>query len=266
MLKNWFLQVSRRAGWMHLVDRAFYRFNRWRFARRNIRFRQANPGLALPPDYTLYESYRMDHELYIRDGRATAEGIVASLQPWVDLQRATILDWGCGPARVVRHLPDLLPEARIIGSDYNRETIEWCRAHIQGVDFRLNGLQPPLDLPAASVDAAYALSVLTHLSEASHLAWMDELLRVIRPGGLLLLTTQGTVFEEKMIPAERTQFRLGSLVVREGVKEGHRAYSAFQPEAYMQTLFSNHWKVLNFAPGKKLDWGPEQDTWIVQKL
>jgi SAM-dependent methyltransferase len=266
MLKNWFLRFSRRAGLMHLVDRAYYRFNRWRFAARNRRFREANPGLALPPDYTLYEAYRMDHQLYIRDGRATAEGIVAALGAWVDLAQARVIDWGCGPARVVRHLPALLPGARIFGSDYNESTIAWCRAHIPGVDFRLNGLQPPLDLPDHSIDAAYALSVLTHLSEANHQAWMDELARVIRPGGVLLLTTQGAVFEEKMVATERQQFRQGQLVVREGVREGHRAYSAFQPEAYMQTLFSNQWKVLNFAPGKKQHWGPEQDTWIVQKL
>ena len=208
---------------MHLIDRGYFHFNRWRFSARNRRFRAANPELALPPDYTLYEAYRMDQEQYIRDGKATAADIVQRLSDYADLSGATILDWGCGPARVVRHLPALLPGARIVGSDYNAGTIDWCRRHIEGVDFRLNGLQPPLDLPPTSVDAAYSLSVLTHLSEANHGLWIEELARVIRPGGLLLLTTQGRVFEEKLLPAEREAFRSGRLVVREGATEGHRA-------------------------------------------
>ncbi|GAB4092467.1 methyltransferase domain-containing protein [Flaviaesturariibacter terrae] len=265
MLKSLFLRGVRAAGLMPLVDRIWFGVNRLRFRGRNRRFRAAHPGLALPPDYMLYESYRMDQELYYHDGRATAQWVLEQLSAYAPLESAHILDWGCGPARVLRHLPALLPSAAFAGSDYNASTIAWCRTHLSGIDFRRNGVLPPLDFADASFDAAYALSVLTHLSEENHARWLRELQRVLRPGGLLLLTTHGHAFRGKLTAPERARFDSGAAVVHAVEKEGHRSYSAYQPEAFMQTLFSGDWQVLNFAAGKVHDWGPEQDTWIVRK-
>lgn len=265
MVKSLFLRSMRAAGLMPLVDRLWFGFNRLRFRGRNRRFRAAHPGLALPPDYMLYESYRMDQELYYTDGRATAQWVLERLGAHAALDCASLLDWGCGPARVLRHLPALLPGASLAGSDYNRATIAWCRSHIPGIDFRENGLLPPLAFSDASFDAAYALSVLTHLSEEAHGAWLAELHRVLRPGGLLLLTTHGAAFRAKLTASEQIRFAKGQLVVHAVDHEGHRSYSAFQPKAYMETLFSRNWQVLNFAAGTVHSWGPEQDTWIVRR-
>ncbi|RYY89662.1 MAG: class I SAM-dependent methyltransferase [Chitinophagaceae bacterium] len=265
MVKRFVLRSMRALGLAPLADRIWFAINRLRFRAKNQRFRAANPELALPPDYMLYESYRLDQELYYTDGRATAEWIVALLSVHASLEKARILDWGCGPARVVRHLPQLLPQATLSGSDYNATSIAWCRAHIAGIDFRTNGLLPPLQFEAASFDAAYALSVLTHLSEEGQLAWLGELDRVLKPGGLLLLTTHGAAFEDKLTAEEKVRFRSGSAVVHAVDEEGHRSYSSFQPKVYMESLFSRNWQLLNFAPGKQHSWGPEQDTWIVRK-
>ena len=265
MVKSLFLRCMRAAGLMPLVDRLWFGLNRLRFRGRNRRFRAAHPGLALPPDYMLYESYRMDQELYVTDGQATARWVLERLSQYAPLERARLLDWGCGPARVLRHLPALLPEARCAGSDYNRATIDWCRGHIPGIEFRVNGVLPPLDFADGAFDAAYALSVLTHLSEEAHGAWLEELRRVLRSGGLLLLPTHGAAFEGKLTASERARFRRGEPVVHAVEKEGHRSFAAFQPKAFMETLFSRNWQVLNFAAGKIHDWGPEQDTWVIQK-
>ena len=89
--------------------------------------------------------------------------------------------------------------------------------------------------------------------------------RILKPGGILLLTTQGEAFKQKLTIAEKSTFERGKVVVRDKVREGHRSFSAFQPEAFMQTLFSDAFKVLKFEKGDLFDWGPEQDTWIVQK-
>ncbi|GAB4244281.1 MAG: hypothetical protein Kow0027_03890 [Saprospiraceae bacterium] len=70
-----------------------------------------------------------------------------------------------------------------------------------------------------------------------HLEWINELNRVLKPGGLLLVTTQGDAFRVKLTAAELKQFNDGKLVVRGAVKEGHRTFSAFQPKQYMLWLF-----------------------------
>lgn len=265
-MKQILLRFIRKMGWMKRFDRLYFSWNRWRNAAANRQFRAAHPGVALPPDYILYEAYRLDYAAYYNDGAATAASLVAQWTAAGMPAAPRILEWGCGPARIVRHLPALLPEASVSGTDYNEATIAWCRENIRGVQFDTNGLRPPLRYAPASFDVVYALSVFTHLSARNHGEWLDELRRILAPGGLLLLTTQGAAFSAKLTAAERQRFVEGHLVVRGQVQEGHRAYSAFQPESFMRSLFSERWKVVTFAAGTQQSWGPEQDTWIVQKL
>ena len=125
---------------------------------------------------------------------------------------------------------------------------------------------PPLNYIENYFDAVYALSVFTHLSELNHHTWIRELHRIIKSGGYLLITTQGEAFSKKLSEKEKAGFSNGALVIRDKVKEGHRSFSAFHPEIFMQSFFSSEWKIVQFIKGKIEDWGPEQDTWIVQKL
>jgi 2-polyprenyl-3-methyl-5-hydroxy-6-metoxy-1,4-benzoquinol methylase len=98
----------------------------------------------------------------------------------------TVLDWGCGCGRISRHLPRHTT-ATIMGRDLDARSTDWCAKHLAG-DFRSCGLQPPLDLADGAIDAALSQSVLTHLGAETQRAWLAELARVIRPGGLLMLS------------------------------------------------------------------------------
>jgi len=49
-------------------------------------------------------------------------------------------------------------------------------------------------LPSAQFDLAFAYSVFSHLSPKSHLAWRTELARVMKPNGILFITTQAPWF------------------------------------------------------------------------
>src|ERR1700750_1381382 len=125
MLRNNLLYWIRKWGLMPLFDRFFFRFNQLRFSAANKRFRQEHPDFTLPPDYLLYEAYRLDAGAYYKDGRDTAAWVISKFNS-SSVDTATILEWGCGPARIVRHLPALLPHAAIHACDYNHETIDWC--------------------------------------------------------------------------------------------------------------------------------------------
>jgi SAM-dependent methyltransferase len=76
------------------------------------------------------------------------------------------------------------------GADVRAAAVDWCRAHLSGT-FHHNDTQPPLDLPDDSMDLVVSLSVFSHLNRASNLAWIQELCRVTKPDGLLLVTTHG---------------------------------------------------------------------------
>ena len=105
-----------------------------------------------------------------------------------------VLDWGCGCGRITRHLARHT-DATILGRDPDPVTVGWAARNLPG-DFARSGYQPPLDLADASVDVVVSLSVFTHLSRGGQLAWLEELARVVRPGGLLLLTFMDEVHHE----------------------------------------------------------------------
>lgn len=247
------------------LDKLHFFLHKLRNSSRNKKFIQENPDIQLPPAYTLYEAYRLDYGHYFEDGKKTAEWLAKELSDYLPQQQNKILDWGCGPARVVRHLPIFLKDSDIYGSDYNEETIQWCKENISGVNFSVNSINPPLTYQENFFNAIYALSVFTHLSEKNHYTWIRELYRILKPGGVLLITTQGNSFTGKLSSAEKEIFDKGRIVVRGKVKEGHRTFSAFHPEKFMLSFFSADWKLLKLINGSVQEWGPEQDLWIVQK-
>jgi SAM-dependent methyltransferase len=102
----------------------------------------------------------------------------------------SVLDFGCACGRVMRWFSLALPEAECLGADVRAASIDWCNANLRG-RYLANGVRPPLDLPDDSVELVVSLSIFSHLNRASNLAWFRELVRVTKPGGLLLLSTHG---------------------------------------------------------------------------
>jgi cyclopropane fatty-acyl-phospholipid synthase-like methyltransferase len=103
----------------------------------------------------------------------------------------SILDWGCGFGRVLRHFLDHWKEAEIWGADIDAENVLWAAKSFQRAKFQLLQLMPPSLLPSNKFDAIYGLSVMTHLTHEAQEAWIKELARCLKPNGLALLTFGG---------------------------------------------------------------------------
>ncbi len=101
-----------------------------------------------------------------------------------------VLDWGCGCGRVSRYFLQQ-SGCQLTGVDVDEENVGWCCEHLPGGSFAAVPLRPPMELPDAGFDLAFGVSVFTHLSEADQFAWLAELRRVVRPGGLVLMTFHG---------------------------------------------------------------------------
>ena len=252
------------AAW---IDALRFRWHQWKFATNNQAFRQAHPDIAFPPDYFVYETYRLDYRDYWEDGCATAQELIQLFQRYgLSKEAVTLLDWGCGPGRVLRHLADFLPAGSfVVGADYNPTYVAWCQDNLPHVVALEHGIDPPLPLQDETCDGVFGLSILTHLHAEKQQQWLRELNRIAKPGGIAILTTQGTRFREKLSRSEKEKFDRGELVVREKGREGHRVFASFQPKGWMeQQATKAGWSVAGWISGGT----PEsvhgdQDTWIL---
>jgi SAM-dependent methyltransferase len=102
-----------------------------------------------------------------------------------------VLDLGCSSGRVVRMLAARRPEATWAGCDVNAAAIAWASEALPAIDFAVQPLRPPLPYADGSFDAVFAISIWSHYNADSALQWLDELHRIIAPGGLALITTHG---------------------------------------------------------------------------
>ncbi len=131
--------------------------------------------------------YGPDHFSYwasgLRDARLLVE---AADRHGVGLK--SCLDLGCASGRVIRHVALEHAGARVLGCDINRLHVEWCNRHLPAncTVFQNHSI-PSLPLADGSVDVVSAYSVFTHI-EALETAWLMELRRVLRPGGIAWIT------------------------------------------------------------------------------
>jgi ubiquinone/menaquinone biosynthesis C-methylase UbiE len=257
--------LLRKLGLMHFGDRLNFYYQKYKNQASNNMFKLNNPGVVLPPDYMIYESFQMNYENYYNDSHNTAKWLISYFEKYIELKKIKILEWGCGPARIIRHLPDLLGNScEIYGSDYNPDSISWCKPNIPHITFVTNKLQPPLEFADNFFDIIYATSVFTHLSEEMHYAWFKELKRNIKKNGIIFLTTHGDNCKPKLNPEEIKRFEDGKIVIRGNVKEGHRTFAAYQPPQFMRKLFSEVEILEHDTREPEGNYIP-QDIWIVRK-
>jgi SAM-dependent methyltransferase len=264
MNKRILSSILRKLGLLRLTDKIRFAFVFLSTTNARNQFKKRNPSINLPPDYYLYETYKLDYPSYFYKGRESAGQILSLLKNYKSLESLAILDWGCGPGRITRHLPSLLdPSCKIYGTDPNKKYVAWCQKNIPEIKFSANDWAPPMrNYDSNFFDFIYGISIFTHMSGNMHFLWQEEIMRILKPGGIFLFTTQGASFVEKLSKHELTLFHEGKIIEKSNTKEGHRTYSSFQPEAFIRSMFKNH-AILEHIPGKRS--AGQQDIWMIKK-
>ena len=217
---------------------------------RNGRDLQAD-GVPVPPARLRVQAgpRHADARFFLSSGRAHAELIRELLAeagtPVESLD--SLLDWGCGCGRVLRHWSKL-SETQLHGCDINERMVDWCRENVPFAKVELNEVSPPLTYDDASFDLVYAFSVLTHLPVELQHAWMRECRRVLRSGGYLLITTLGAYYlgRDRLNEAERKRFLDGNVVVLYEGSPGTSLCSAYHPQEYVQRILAEDFEVVAF--------------------
>ncbi len=145
-----------------------------------------------------------------------------------------VLELGVGSARMLRHLR-CIDGVRLVGTDVNSECVEWCQRNVPGCEFYVNDVQPPLSFAEdESFDLVFAWSVFPHIPLELQRPWLEELRRVLRPGGFFLTTVLGSTHEKLMLtPEDREQLR----------REGHLTLTASDAKASLATQLAGSWDV-----------------------
>ena len=254
-MKRRLLRLAQRTGLLGPAFRAY----EIAVAIRPARVR-AIDGPPLPPRRLMVRvAGTPDGDWFLRSGRAAYDAIAANV-PLADVN--DVLDFGCGCGRVLRYWNGRA--GTVAGSDRDAGAVDWCRAHLRFATVSRNALAPPLAYADESFDLVYALSVFTHLTEELQTGWRDELRRVLRPGGRLLVTTHGRAYLPRLESEERVRFERGELVVRWSDLAGSNLCSAYHPERYVRETLALGFDVSTIEP-EGARGNPTQDLIVLRR-
>lgn len=96
-----------------------------------------------------------------------------------------LLEAGCGLGQYVQYFAER--GARTTGVDFSGDVIDWHREHFPEADVHVADVAE-LPFPSASFDVYLSLGVVEHSPEGPR-AILEEAARVVKPGGVLLIST-----------------------------------------------------------------------------
>ena len=252
---------------MSLLAPAYHAYERVRSMRGSEDGEVDAEGLPVPPPRLRVEvAGTPGLDWFLDSGRQQAEIIRSAAErngtPLESI--GSLLDFGCGCGRVLRHWAGL--EGPVIhGSDFNERLAGWCAANLPFVTASANELAPPLRYEDGQFGLVYAISVFTHLPHDLERAWIDELSRIVAPGGLLLVTTHGDSYADRLDATERAAYDSGEAVVRWPSVAGSNLCTTFHPKRYVRGRLAPGLELLEHTPDGGTVGSRQQDLVVFRK-
>lgn len=101
------------------------------------------------------------------------------------LRQGSLLDVGCWDGQTTRRYADKIAANRVLGVEGFENQAKIALAN--GIDVQTCDIEKtPLAIPTASIDTVVCNQVFEHLKDIFHP--MDEIIRVLKPGGIFLLS------------------------------------------------------------------------------
>ncbi|MBV9402900.1 MAG: class I SAM-dependent methyltransferase [Candidatus Eremiobacteraeota bacterium] len=218
-----------------------------------------------------------NHDWFYETGRRSIEEIEAVLGI---AQRnlgtfTSILDFGCGCGRILLWLGELAKSAAVHGVDIDSAAVHWAQHHIPYATIKVNDAMPPLDYEDGMFDLVYNHSVFSHIDEEMQNRWLEELQRVTRPGGFLVLSVHGEyAFGEFSRAREHDAAELRRRLQTHGFAfvrdDGHAGgpfpdfyHTAFHAPWYIFSHWSRWFRIRGYVPRGSLEY---QDFVLLERL
>jgi len=208
-------------------------------------------GLPLPPEHLqIRQVAGVWGRLFYREGHVILNQIRSAFDDAArPLSSATaILDFGCGCGRVLGAFADFPHSGDVWGCDIDAEAIAWSTANLGHLGrFYANPSLPPTCFANGQFDAIYSVSVFTHLPEELQFAWLTELRRILRPGGVLVASIHGGDYSSKADAGVRAEVATRGFAYRTGpITAGLPDFYmvAFHSEAYIRTKWTRFFELV----------------------
>lgn len=241
---------------------------------------------AFPPEELQRGTTGLSSEATLRQAYAFYENVMDAMRVAGTAlgPDSKVLDFGFGWGRISRVFMRDVRKAQISGLEVDPDFVTLTRALFASDNFVLCPPFPPTDLPSGNFDLVFAYSVFSHLSKAACHEWMREFERILKPGGLVVLTTRDESFFDFLAWAAsqphssdsylsalgslfpdladaRYRYRRGELVHSSslGVSGGGPRNSSFYgetwiPETYARSAFGPGWRfVAGYFDSTKYD-------------
>lgn len=210
----------------------------------------APDNLPIPaPEMMALTTSVYDARHFFESGKQGAEAVTRIFRTTGrDPNRAdSLLDYGCGCGRILRHWQ--AADTRFIaGTDYNPFFVDFLRKTLPFAQVKLSTPETPVPFEDGSFELIYGISVLTHLDEAAQNAAVADLVRVLQPQGVLLLTVHGESRVGGLSPDERRLFNEGVMVVRTPEVSGSNACITWHPPSYINEWLGRYFTSVEVVP------------------
>lgn len=118
--------------------------------------------------------------------------LASRTQRWLPARSAKVLDMGCGTGAFLRLLATTRDNMSLAGVDFSEESFRTAKdtcSEVRPIP-ELHAISSyPTPWPAQTFDAIYSLEVVEHLDDAMLNSVIDECARLLKPGGVLIVTT-----------------------------------------------------------------------------
>jgi SAM-dependent methyltransferase len=180
---------------------------------------------------------------------------------------SAILDFGCGCGRLARWWANVSGPA-IHGCDPNPDLIGWMEANLPFVRATLSANDPPLPYADDTFDFVYALSIFTHLPELQAMPWMAELRRITKPGGMILFTTAGEAYRERLTDRDVARYDRGEEIAQFDSASGTNLCIVYHPPSYVRGRMLDGLELVEELLASEAERPPElqllQDCYLVR--
>jgi ubiquinone/menaquinone biosynthesis C-methylase UbiE len=161
--------------------------------------------------------------------------------------RLRVLDIGCGTGSMAIFIKRTHPEAEVVGIDPDPSALSVCKRKANRARLSIEfdrGFADHMPYPDASFERVFSSFMFHHLAANEKTATLNEIRRVLKPGGSLHLLdfvrehsvhSHGQSFHSRGTVAERIEGRMTSLMDEAGFVDAtklKRAKNFFGPIAY----------------------------------